>query len=67
MSKFDVERIATEGGEREAKSKANANADRELTRAELDGVTGGVSIEPAPAPIGPIDPGSFPIDPNGQK
>jgi hypothetical protein len=65
MSKSEVERIATEGGEREAKSKANT--DRELTNAELDGVTGGVSIEPAPAPIGPIDPGSFPIDPNGQK
>ena len=36
MSKIDVERIATEGGEREAKSKANA--DREPTSGELDAI-----------------------------
>lgn len=65
MSKSDVERLATEGGEREAKSIANA--DRELTSGELAAVAGGVTIEPTAPPIGPIDLGSFPIDPNNQK
>jgi hypothetical protein len=46
MSKSVVERIAKEGGEREAKSKTNA--DRKLTNAELDGVAGGGMIAPEP-------------------
>lgn len=65
MSESEVERIATEGGEREARS--NANADRELTSGELDAVAGGVTIEPTAPPIGPIDLGGLPIDPNNQK
>ncbi len=37
---------------------------RKLTSGELDAVAGGVTIEPTAPPIGPIDPGSLPIDPN---
>ena len=42
-------------------ANATAFAGRELSDRELEGVAGGVTIEPAPAPvpIGGIDPGTL--------
>jgi hypothetical protein len=44
---------------KDSDSGATASTARELSDRELEGVVGGVTAEPAPIPIGGIDPGDL--------